>query len=75
MRRSYWSTGETFSQPDAAQLRQNARQTIKKEIDKGRQPDTVVIQGRSIVKSWWGQAWCDNLERYADYENHTRVAG
>ena len=21
------------------------------------------------MKSWWGQAWCDNLERYADYES------
>ena len=31
--------------------------------------EPVVIQGRSIAKSWWGQAWCDNLERYADFES------
>lgn len=29
----------------------------------------VVIEGRKISKTWWGQMWCQNLERYADYEN------
>ncbi len=24
---------------------------------------------KTISKSWWGQAWCKNLERYADWEN------
>jgi len=27
----------------------------------------VVIEGRNIAKSWWGKAWCENLESYADY--------
>lgn len=42
---------------------------MKKEKEKGKQLEPVVIQGRTIVKSWWGQAWCDNLERYADFES------
>ena len=25
------------------------------------------ISGRAIAKSWWGKAWCDNLEHYADF--------
>ena len=29
----------------------------------------VTIEGRTIVKSFWGKAWCDNLESYSDYEN------
>lgn len=29
----------------------------------------VIVVGRTIAKSWWGQAWCNNLESYADYEN------
>ncbi|RJQ74083.1 MAG: hypothetical protein C4519_17435 [Desulfobacteraceae bacterium] len=29
----------------------------------------VILQGRAIVQSWWGKAWCRNLERYADYDN------
>lgn len=31
---------------------------------------TPVIGGRgSIAKTFWGKAWCDNLERYSDYAN------
>ncbi len=29
----------------------------------------VVIEGRTIAKTFWGRAWCDNLERYSDFEN------
>ena len=29
----------------------------------------VVIEGRTIAKTFWGKAWCDNLERYSDYAN------
>mgnify|MGYP002856125409 CR=1 FL=1 len=31
----------------------------------------VIIEkgARTICKSWWGKAWCQNLERYADWEN------
>lgn len=69
MSRSYWETGESFSQPGAAQLKQNAKQTMQKEKARGNKLEPVVIQGRSIAKSWWGQSWCDNLERYADFES------
>jgi len=27
----------------------------------------VVIEGRKLAKTWWGIAWNDNLEKYADY--------
>lgn len=69
MSRNYWDTGENYSQPDAVQLQKNARQTLRKEKSKGKCMEPVLIQGRSIVKSWWGQAWCNNLEKYADYES------
>lgn len=29
----------------------------------------IIVEGRIIAKSWWGQAWCKNLELYADFEN------
>jgi uncharacterized Zn finger protein len=29
----------------------------------------VRIEGRKIAKSFWGVAWCDNLEAYSDFEN------
>lgn len=29
----------------------------------------VVIDGRIIAKTFWGKAWCENLERYSDFRN------
>jgi uncharacterized Zn finger protein len=29
----------------------------------------VVIEGKKLANSWWGQAWNRNLESYADYAN------
>ena len=40
--------------------------TLKK---KGRQMSPVVIEGRTIAETFWGEAWCDNLERYSDFAN------
>lgn len=30
---------------------------------------TGKVSARDIAKSWWGKAWCNNLERYADFSN------
>ena len=29
----------------------------------------VKLAGRTIAATFWGKAWCDNLESYSDYEN------
>src|SRR5690554_532749 len=29
----------------------------------------IVIEGSTIAKTWWGKAWNQNLELYADYSN------
>ncbi|MDA0839633.1 MAG: helix-turn-helix domain-containing protein [Planctomycetota bacterium] len=29
----------------------------------------VEIQGRKIARTFWGEAWCDHLESFSDYEN------
>jgi hypothetical protein len=29
----------------------------------------VVIEGHKIAHTFWGKAWCDNLERYSDFAN------
>ena len=31
--------------------------------------EPVVVQGRKICVTWWGIAWNENLESYADYES------
>lgn len=29
----------------------------------------VEIEGRKIVRTFWGEAWCDHLESFSDYDN------
>lgn len=65
---SYWAKG-TYSQPDAAELKRKSEASRRSAEKKGKTLEPVVIQGRAITKSWWGNAWCANLERYADYES------
>ena len=54
--------------PVAVRKAQAARKisSLKKE---GRAVSPVQIAGRKIATTFWGAAWCDNLERYSDYAN------
>src|ERR1700704_5566360 len=52
-----------------AARRAQAAQEAAKLAKKGRQTSPVVIDGRKIAKTFWGEAWCDNLERYSDFAN------
>jgi uncharacterized Zn finger protein len=36
---------------------------------RGRALAPVKIDGRKISRSFWGQAWCEHLEGYSDFEN------
>ncbi len=54
--------------PVAARRRQAARQMARLK-KKGHEALPVVIDGRKIARTFWGQAWCQNLERYSDFEN------
>ena len=52
----------------SAQRRRKAeRELAKLAKASGRSPAPVVIAGRKIATTFWGQAWCENLERYSDY--------
>src|ERR1700742_695191 len=53
----------------AAGRRQQALSEMGKHPKKGQNSCPVLIEGRSIVKTFWGKAWCENLERYSDYSN------
>ena len=52
-----------------AERRRKALREMEKRKKKGEAVSPVVIEGRTIVKTFWGKAWCDNLERYSDYSN------
>ena len=49
--------------------RARAARELAKLKKKGRQTLPVVIDGRKIARTFWGEAWCDNLERYSDFAN------
>jgi uncharacterized Zn finger protein len=52
-----------------AQRRAQAAKKVEKLKKKGRVITPVALEGRKIAQSFWGKAWCDNLERYADFES------
>jgi uncharacterized Zn finger protein len=52
-----------------AERRRKALQTVTKMEKQGKTILPVKIEGRTIARSFWGKAWCDNLESYSDYEN------
>jgi uncharacterized Zn finger protein len=52
-----------------AKRRQQAAREMAKLRKKGHAVAPVVIEGRIIARTFWGKAWCDNLERYSDYAN------
>src|SRR3954452_11789406 len=52
-----------------AQRRAQAKREVEKRRKKGQAISPVVIEGRTIARTFWGKAWCDNLESYSDYEN------
>jgi uncharacterized Zn finger protein len=53
----------------AAKRREEARRKTEKLKKQGTSISPVTIEGRTIARSFWGKSWCENLERYSDYEN------
>jgi uncharacterized Zn finger protein len=53
----------------AAERRRKAERAIAKSKKSGAQMDPVSIRGRAIASTFWGKAWCNNMERYSDFSN------
>ncbi len=52
-----------------AEQRRKAVREMEKRKKQGHAVSPVVIEGRTIAKTFWGKSWCDNLERYSDFAN------
>jgi uncharacterized Zn finger protein len=52
-----------------AQRRARAAREVAKRAKKGQTVSPVAIEGRTITSTFWGQAWCRNLESYSDFAN------
>ena len=67
---NYWNTDRTFSQPTIAELREKVRDSSKIAAKKKLQYEPIgPVSRRDVCTSWWGKAWCANLEQYADFES------
>jgi uncharacterized Zn finger protein len=52
-----------------AQRRRRAAKKVASMRKAGRRISPVEIAGRKIALTFWGDAWCKNLEAYSDYAN------
>src|SRR5258706_12193477 len=52
-----------------AERRRKAAREMEKRKKQGHPVSPVIVEGRAIVKTFWGKAWCENLERYSDFAN------
>ena len=51
-----------------AERRLKAERLAARLSKKGSVLSPVTVEGRKIASTFWGKAWCDNLESYRDYE-------
>jgi uncharacterized Zn finger protein len=52
-----------------AERRLKAERAAAKLSKKGSVLSPVTVEGRKIASTFWGKAWCDNLQSYRDYQN------
>ncbi len=52
-----------------AKRRHKAKMKMESLRKKGVDIQPIEIEGRKIAKSFWGEAWCDHIESFNDYEN------
>lgn len=64
--KKYWNTA-IYSQLSVEDLIRKANDSISQASGKGRVMEPIIVKNKAITTSWWGQAWCENLEQYADY--------
>src|SRR5947199_9018469 len=52
-----------------ARRRAQAAREVAKRTKKGQTVSPVRIEGKTIASTFWGKAWCTNLESYSDFAN------
>jgi len=52
-----------------AETRRRAEKAASALGRKGEKLNPVRVDGRTIARSFWGKAWCENLESYSDFAN------
>lgn len=73
---SRWGRGRSYSRYDmypayvpVAVKKERAAKAAAKLLKKGVTHQPVQLEGKTIARTFWGKAWCENLESYSDYSN------
>lgn len=66
---AYYSYGRWAPYVPVATRRRQAVRQVARLKKKGKVVTPVAIEGRTIARTFWGKAWCDNLESYSDFDN------
>lgn len=51
------------------ELKSESQNFLKKYKKNHQDAQPVVVEGKKIATTWWGEAWNKNLEKYSDYDN------
>src|SRR3990172_12747412 len=65
-RRMYFQWRPSVS---VAERRRKAERAAARSAKKGQALSPVRIAGQAIARTFWGKAWCSNMERYSDFSN------
>jgi uncharacterized Zn finger protein len=65
---SYWGGGYP-PYVSVAERRAKAEKAVAKAKKAGKNFAPVEAYRGAVATTFWGKAWCDNLEQYSDYEN------
>lgn len=63
------SYGDWSPYVPVAKRRARAAKKMNTLRQKGMNIEPIEVQGRKIARTFWGEAWCDHLETFSDYEN------
>lgn len=67
----WWGRSDYYYKPyvSADEKRRRAEKAAAKLARHGGTHAPVRLEGKTIARSFWGKAWCSNLESYSDYSN------
>src|SRR5580765_4489821 len=66
---AFYDDFDQWGYVSAAERRGNAERALAALRKRGAKPAPIVLEGRQIAATFWGRAWCENLERYSDFAN------
>jgi len=61
--------GEWAPYVSVAQRRARADRAMRQLEKTGFRVEPIKTKGRKIAHTFWGEAWCNHLEKFSDYEN------